>query len=124
MAVVIALAHERKDTDMSRRQNSTKFKEEVHKLSVATGIYKGPCGLPEIKIVEDYLQDYQIMVFDKDLKLNKLPIYLNTSRKFEKFIYLCLHENHYYVVTKMNVFLGTRMYCNNCKVGYYLTGEH
>jgi len=41
-----------------------------------------------------------------------------------KFIYILFTGTHYNVITKINVFLNYKYYCNFCKVGYQHNGNH
>ncbi len=81
-------------------------------------------GIIEISILENYFKDYQIMVMSYNYKFNKIPEYLNTSRKFKKFIYLIHHNNHFYLVRSMKAFLDISYFCDFCKIGYGSSTNH
>ena len=126
-AVIVAIACHNKEKNVRNliaRPTSKDFMQRLRQLSDATGIYSGPCGLKEIKIIEDFLNDYQIMVVEGNFKLNREPIYLYKDRKFSKFIYLGLEEEHYFVITSMTAFLGKSYYCHYCKTGFNQLGQH
>ena len=126
-AIIVALACDSKEKDVRNlvaRPNSKEFKRRLDQLCNATQIFSGPCGVEHIKIVEDYLKEYQIMVINGNGKINKEPIYLNRNREFNKYLYLCLYRNHYFVVTSMRVFLNVDYYCDKCKIGFNEVGKH
>ena len=106
-----------------RQETSIELKRQLSELCQATGIFSGPCGVEEIRKIEDYLREYQIMVIDGN-GFNKEPIYLNTSRQFSKYMYLSLHEGHYYAITSIKVFFGHDYFCHTCKVAYSRLGAH
>ena len=106
-----------------RQETSIELKRQLSELCQATGIFSGPCGVEEIRKIEDYLREYQIMVIDGN-GFNKEPIYLNTSRQFSKYMYLSLHEGHYYAITSIKVFYGHDYFCHTCKVAYSRLGAH
>ena len=106
-----------------RQESSSEMSRQLTELSRATGIWSGPCGVEEIKKIEDYLQEYQIMVIDGN-GFNKEPIYLNKQREFKKFLFLALHDSHFYAITSIKVFFGHDYFCHACKVAYSKLGSH
>ena len=128
-AVILARAYDvkkvtREIRNMYMRQDtSIEMNRQLNELCRGTGIWSGPCGKEEIKKIEDYLQEYQIMVIDGN-GFNKEPIYLNKEREFSKFLYLALHEGHYYAITSIKVFYGHDYFCHVCKVAYSRLGSH
>ena len=126
-AVIIALAFQNKDKaarTLHARPNSMEMKKRMHQLCQATKIFSGPCGIDDIKTIEEHLKDYQIMVVDGNCQFNEEPIYLDRQRNNKKHLYLCLHNQHYYVITSMKVFLRKVYFCPQCKVGYNQLGKH
>ena len=106
-----------------RQETSSEMKSLLVELCRGTGIWTGPCGIEEIKKIEDYLGVYQIMVIDGN-GFNKEPIYLNKDRQFSKYLYLALHDGHYYAITSIKVFFGHDYYCDVCKIPYSRLGSH
>ena len=107
-------------------QRSLRFTKKLLELCVQTNIpitRQTMCGNEEAAIIERVLQDYQIVIFRSNFK-NKEFVYLNESKKFNKYIYLCLHEEHYYVVTSMTAFLDRSYFCHQCKQGFKALGQH
>ena len=82
-------------------------------------------GIPELKIIEDHLKDYQIVLYDNNPKLHK-PIYYNKNRTFLKYIYIIYSqdEKHYDVILSMKRLLDRSYYCDLCKIGYNQLGDH
>ena len=128
-AVIIAKAFEplvvpQEARNMYNRQQTSKLMMyQLRDMCRATDIWQGPCGIPELIKIEDYLHDYQIMLINGNGKSNE-PLYLNNSRPFSKFLYIVLHDEHYYAVTSMKIFMGTHYYCDYCKHGYKTIGDH
>ena len=58
------------------------------------------------------------MVVSENYKLDKLPLYLNQNRPFNKYLYLALYDNHYYVIRSMKAYLDRNYYYDHCKVAY------
>ena len=65
-AVIIAIECLKKENfrNLIARPNSRDFMNRLKQLSEATGIVTGPCGIDEIRLIEDYLEEFQIMVID------------------------------------------------------------
>ena len=126
-AIILAVEFEKKSPtfkNLVARQDNKEFNKLLLDMMTATGISKGPCGIPAVKAIEAYLQDYQIMIIDENGRDSDQALYLNKDREFTKFIYLCLHENHYYAITSMEVFTGRDYYCHHCKIGFKHLGRH
>ena len=73
-AVIIAKAFHNKDKaarNLHARPNSAEMKKQLHQLSQATKIVRGPCGIEDIKTIEEHLHDYQIMVVDGNCQFNR-----------------------------------------------------
>ena len=79
-------------------------------------------GIKEIKIIELFLKNYQITVYNVDSTLTKTPFFIGNSNN--KFLYLFLYNEHYYVIRSMTGFLNKSYYCDYCKVGYDNVGGH
>ena len=73
-----------------------------------------PCGIPEIKILDDYFSEYQIMVLNKHSE----TLYLNTEKTSHKCIYLLYRDDHYDCILSMKAFFGRSYWCDYCKKGY------
>ena len=77
-AVIIAVEYSKKDARsacrMHQNQNGRKMNAKLHEMCVLTDIWKGPCGLKEMKTIEDKIVDYQLMVVDSNCKISNEPI--------------------------------------------------
>ena len=51
-------------------------------------------------------------------------LYLNNSKQFNKYLYLLLHNNHYYVIKSMKAYLKKSYFCDECKIGYRNLSRH
>ena len=105
--------------------SSKKFYYMLEDLKSKSQIFQGPCGYEQFKIIEDILKDYQIMVIDENFKSTKEPVYLDkTKNHLNKWIYLALHNNHFYVNSSMRVHLKVKYFCDHCKSWWNARGQH
>ena len=109
--------------------NKKKFEDKLDSLTNEVvynlGYQNIESGIHEMKELEMYFKDYQIMVFRYNTQIFKYPIYLNSVDKFSKFIYIALDkDNHYVSVLSMKSYLGKSYYCDFCKHGYDLLNRH
>ena len=127
-AVIIAIEYSKNNARQAnyllKNQNGLKMKNLLKEMSKETGIHNGPCGLQEIKIVDEYLKEYQIMVVNGNCKFDSEPLYINREKNNKKCLYLCLYKNHYYVITSMTSFLNKSYFCDRCKIGFNQLGTH
>jgi hypothetical protein len=71
-------------------------------------------GLLEIKKIEDYLLDYQIIIFDNN-QMNEI-MYIGAQK--EKKIFLFYHDKHFDVIRTQSGFYGKANYCFQCMNAY------
>lgn len=123
-AIVIGMAHADKKNDPSKnniyrklyRKKSKLQDEKTYQLAKAVGIKTGPCGLDDIKKIEQYIHNYQIEVYSDECNLFK-RIYKGAQVK-EKKIHLLLSDNHFDLLTSVPAFFETRNYCETCDKHY------
>ena len=110
-AILIGKAFTDNDPDKNKlaEPNSTLLNRMVEKIIKELKIEDKPLGLEELKMIEMYLQDYQITLINGDGKLEKKPIYVGPLNK--KFIYICYTESHYKVITSMKAFYNRQYFC-------------
>ncbi len=81
------------------------------------------CGIPEVKQFQKYLPEYEInivsMEHGESIIYPEQPTDVKTKR-----IYLCLHNNHYDVITTMPGFLSRGYFCHKCRKSYDSTVDH
>ncbi len=124
-ALVVAIANVDKDkrykllTD-HRRPAQENAARELHQKA---GVPFGPCGIPEVKQFQKYLPEYEInivsMEHGESIIYPEQPTDVETKR-----IYLCLHNNHYDVITTMPGFLSRGYFCHKCRKSYDSTVDH
>ena len=125
-SLVIAMSHHIKQANPSA-ENITRFKSitdsrkniqgvEAKQLHLKAGIIQGPCGLPEVKQFQDYLEpfDYKIHVFSADVNFSTVFVGPETCTKR---IALLLVNQHYIVLTKLPAFFNTSAFCWDCLKG-------
>ena len=91
--------------------------QELHQ---SAGVPLSPCGIEQAKLFQAYLMEYQINIVSKEYNNN--IIYAGPEK--DKRIYLCMHDNHYDVITKMPGFFRHHYYCHTCKKAYEHHEEH
>ena len=82
------------------------------------------CGISEVKLIEDELVDYQIMIFNVNFRTFNEFLYLNKTKTFKKFIYICYDQKHFSVIKSMKAFLSKSYFCDFCKIAYDLCFKH
>ena len=94
-------------------------------LHQAANVPLGPCGIEEVKLFEQYLTNYQIIVVSGDH--NDSIIYpseppANPDEK--QSIYLYFHAKHFDVITSIPGFLNRSHFCHRCHKCYDHTSDH
>ena len=100
--------------------------KEAKKLHAAANVPLGPCGIPEVKMFQKYLTNYEINIVSGNH--NNSIIYpprpsANNNNNVTP-IYLYLHDNHYDVITTMPGFLSKSYFCHTCRRTYSNKLEH
>ena len=133
-AIMTAVFRNEYGTESSEYSNMRKGRpcqlEQALELHAETDVPLGPCGIPEIKIFEEYL-GYQITIINGDF-LNQViyPDINGTTYKpppdDSKTIYLYYSNNHYDLVASNRVagFFCKDNFCHYCKKTYKKKGEH
>ena len=94
-------------------------------LHQAANVPLGPCGMDEVKLFQQHLTNYQIIVVSGDH--NNCIIYPPeppVNPVDEKSIYLYYHNNHFDVITSMPGFLNKSYFCHRCHKSYDSTADH
>lgn len=126
-AIIIAIAYIEKDKNyknMVQRPNNKTLRSKIIKVANDCNISSNGCGIKDIERLEQYFENYQIMVIDKQYTITEEPIYLNKNKKFSKFIYLLYNENHFNVIVSMTAYLNKKFFCDKCKISFYHIGNH
>ena len=118
-ALVVAIAKIEKDPMYKSLRDPEKTVQgkkarELHELA---NVPLGPCGIPEVKMFQKHLTDYEINIVSAEHNSSIIhPPKPTTSNA--KPIYLHLHHNHYDVITSMPGFLGNSYFCHKCRQSY------
>ena len=100
-------------------------RERAFDLHEAANVPLGPCGLREVRLFQQYLVNYQIIVVSGDQ--NNTIIYPReppANPNPEKSIYLYYQANHFDVIRSLPGFLNTHYFCHLCYKAYDVTTDH
>ena len=107
------------------RPDSCVQRERAFDLHEAANVPLGPCGLREVRLFQQYLVNYQIIVVSGDQ--NNTIIYPReppANPNPEKSIYLYYQANHFDVITSLPGFLSKSYFCYICYKAYDVTTDH
>ena len=98
--------------------------ERALDLHQAANVPLGPCGIDEVKLFQQYLTNYQIIVVSSDHNGSIIypPKPPGTDEK--PTINLYYHNNHFDVITSIPGFLNKTYFCNRCHKCYSTTTDH
>ena len=126
-ALSVAIARIENDPKYAQIRNSKKHIQLQRALDLhqAANVPLGPCGMDEVKLFQQHLINYQIIVVSGDH--NNCIIYPPqppTNPDPEKSIYLYFHANHFDVITSLPGFLNKNYFCHKCHKCYDHTTDH
>lgn len=101
------------------KQNNKYLNEELCK--VVTRLQLDPeqeLNLSDIKIIEQYYEDYQITVYHRNVKIHNKPLYKGPNNNKHLYIVYNESEQHYDAITSIKGFLNKSYFCHYCKIGY------
>ena len=98
--------------------------ERALDLHQAANVPLGPCGIDEVKLFQNYLVNYQIIVVSGTHNNSIIypPKPPGTDEK--PTISLYYHNNHFDVITKLPGFLRRIYFCHRCHKAYDHTSDH
>ena len=98
--------------------------ERALDLHQAANVPLGPCGIDEVKLFQNYLTNYQIIIVSGTHNNSIIypPKPPGTDEK--PIISLYFHNNHFDVITKLPGFLSKVYFCPRCHKGYNTTTDH
>ena len=98
--------------------------ERALDLHEAANVPLGPCGIAEVKLFQNYLTNYQIIVVSGDHNDSIIypPQPPGTDEK--PTINLYFHDNHFDVITSIPGFLNRSYFCHRCHKSYSNTADH
>ena len=93
-------------------------------LHQAANVPLGPCGMNEVKLFQNYLTNYQIIVVSGDHNNSIIypPQPPGTDEKST--INLYFHDKHFDVITTLPGFLNRSYFCHRCHKAYDHTADH
>ena len=98
--------------------------ERALDLHQAANVPLGPCGIEEVKLFQNYLSNYQIIVVS-GVHNNSIIYPPKPPGTDEKpTISLYFHHNHFDVITKLPGFLNKSYFCHRCHKAYDHTVDH
>ena len=98
--------------------------ERALDLHQAANVPLGPCGMDEVKLFQNYLSNYQIIVVSGDHNNSIIypPQPPGTDEK--PTINLYFHGKHFDVITSIPGFLNRSYFCHRCHKSYDHTTDH
>ena len=98
--------------------------ERALDLHVAANVPLGSCGIDEVKLFQQYLSNYQIIVVSgaHNNSIIYPPQPPGTDEK--PTINLYFHNNHFDVITSIPGFLNKSYFCHRCHKCYNCTTDH
>ena len=98
--------------------------ERALDLHQAANVPLGPCCMDEVKLFQQYLTNYQIIVVSGDH--NNSIIYPSKPPGTDEkpTIYLYYHNKHFDVITTLPGFLNKTYFCHRCHKSYDHTADH
>ena len=120
-ALAVSIARIEKDPKYNQIINSGKNIQLQRALDLhqAANVPLGPCGMDEVKLFQQYLISYQIIVVSGDHNGSIIyPPKPPTNPDDEKSIYLYFHANHFDVITSIPGFLNRSYFCHRCHKSY------
>ena len=126
-ALAVSIARIEKDPRYKQIINSRGHIQLQRALDLhrAANVPLGPCGMDEVKLFQQYLISYQIIVVSGDHNGSIIYPHKPPPNPDEKqSIYLYFHANHFDVITSISGFLNRSYFCHRCHKSYSNTADH
>ena len=125
-ALVVGIANIENDPKYKQIKRSDRPVQQQRALDLhqAANVPLGPCGLDEVKLFQNYLTNYQIVVVSGTH--NNTIIYppQQSGTNEKPILGLYYNDNHFDTITSIKGFLGRSYFCNRCLKGYDATTDH
>ena len=126
-ALAVSIARIEKDPKYNQIIRPDRYYIQLERaldLHVAANVPLGPCGIEEVKLFQNYLSDYQIIIVSGTHNNSIIypPKPPGTDEK--PIISLYFHNNHFDVITKLPGFLNKSYFCHRCHKCYNTTTDH
>ena len=116
-AIIVGKSISDKDADYDSIRDTRNTYQNDRALEIAEVLKLNTneeIGALELKRIEDYLIDYQIIVFNND-QMNEI---MYVGKVKVKKIFLFYHDNHFDVIKSLPSFYGNSNYCFQCMKPY------
>ena len=125
-ALVVAIAKIEKDPKYKTLVDSRRIAQQMKAMELhqTANVPFGPCGLPEVKMFQKYLTNYEINIVSGNHNGSIIYPPKPSGNNNVTPIYLYLHNNHYDVITSMPGFLSTSYFCHKCSKSYSNISDH
>ena len=126
-ALAVAIARIENDPRYEQIRRSARHVQLDRALDLhqAANVPLGPCGMDEVKLFQQHLTNYQIIVVSGDHNNSIIyPPEPPTNPVEEKSINLYYHNNHFDVITSIPGFLNRSYFCHRCHKPYDHTADH
>ena len=126
-ALAVSIARIEKDPKYNKIRDSRWYNQldKALDLHQAANVPLQPCGLNEVKLFQQYLTNYQIIIVSGDHNNSIIyPPQPPVNPDPEKSIYLYFHSNHFDVITTLPGFLNRSYFCHRCQKPYDRTSSH
>ena len=124
LSVAVAKIENDPKYNQIRQSNRNIQLQRALDLHRAANVPLGPCGMDEVKLFQQYLTNYQIIVVSGDH--NGSIIYPSKPPDTDEkpTINLYFHNNHFDVITSIPGFLNRNYFCHRCHKAYNNTADH
>ena len=125
-ALAVAIARIENDPKYKQISDSRKplQREKALDLHEAANVPLGPCGMNEVKLFQNYLTNYQIIVVSGDHNNSIIYPPQPPGTDGKPIISLYFHNNHFDVITTLPGFLNKCYFCQRCHKSYDHTTDH
>ena len=125
-ALAVAIARIEKDPkyDQIRKSGRAIQRQRALDLHQSANVPLGPCGIDEVKLFQNYLVNYQIIVVSGSHNNNIIYPPQPPGTDDKPSISLYYHNNHFDVITTLSGFLRYSYFCERCHKGYSNTADH
>ena len=125
-SLAVAIARIEKDPKYCQMIDSKRHiqLERALDLHQAANVPLRPCGMDEVKLFQNYLSNYQIIVVSGDHNNSIIYPPEPPATDEKQSIYLYYHNKHFDVITTLPGFLNKTYFCHRCHKSYSNTADH
>ena len=125
-ALAVSIARIEKDPQYAQIIKSDRpvQRERAFDLHEAANVPLGPCGIEEVKLFQNYLVNYQIIVVSGTHNNSIIYPPKPPATDEKPIISLYYHNNHFDVITTLPGFLSRGYFCQRCHKAYDHTSDH